>query len=245
MGATALWCVPRSRSTAMERAFHEGGGLEILHEPFLAAYYGPEGTGRALPHYDPAPGAPDTYSGVRAEIEAKAAVGPVLLKDMSYYVAHRLERERDFFLRLTNTFLVRDPAETVPSYARLDPEVTLDEIGHEALWQHVDWLRRETGRRPVVIDSADLVADPEGILRAYCAATGLTFRERMLDWNAPPPDQWQEVAGWHEAVSAASGIEARPAGAIPDTGSLAPHLRGYIDHHAPFYERLRDLRLRP
>src|SRR3712207_7439034 len=35
----ALWAVPRSLSTAFERVFVERDDLEVLHEPFSAAYY--------------------------------------------------------------------------------------------------------------------------------------------------------------------------------------------------------------
>lgn len=36
---TALWAVPRSRSTVFERVFMERGDFEVLHEPFSIAYY--------------------------------------------------------------------------------------------------------------------------------------------------------------------------------------------------------------
>ncbi|MBA2443396.1 MAG: sulfotransferase family protein, partial [Rubrobacter sp.] len=35
----ALWCVPRSISTAFERVFVERDDFEVLHEPFSASYY--------------------------------------------------------------------------------------------------------------------------------------------------------------------------------------------------------------
>ncbi len=35
----ALWCHPRSLSTAFERMVIERGDLEVIHEPFLYLYY--------------------------------------------------------------------------------------------------------------------------------------------------------------------------------------------------------------
>ena len=35
----ALWAVPRSVSTALERVFVERGDFKVFHEPFSASYY--------------------------------------------------------------------------------------------------------------------------------------------------------------------------------------------------------------
>jgi hypothetical protein len=35
----ALWAVPRSVSTALERVFVERGDFKVFHEPFSVSYY--------------------------------------------------------------------------------------------------------------------------------------------------------------------------------------------------------------
>ncbi len=242
----ALWCVPRSRSTAMERLFFGREGLKILHEPFLYRYYVGEAR-RALPHFSPDPTHPTTFEGLRDLILGEARRSTVFFKDMSYYVADHLAAAPDFFLGLTNSFLVRDPAETLLSYHKIDPEVTLEELGHEALCKHALFVADKTGKPPVVIESGDLVADPEGILRAYCRAIDMPFDAEALDWSGAPPKEWQAFAGWHKDVASSSGIAkgSGPSEAERRLLESDDRLRGYVEHHRPFYEKLLEFRLAP
>lgn len=47
-----------------------------------------------------------------------------------------------------------------------------------------DWLERETGRAPFVIDSSDLLKSPEDAMRAFCDHVGYPFEPSMLEWPA-------------------------------------------------------------
>src|SRR5215207_11477502 len=80
----ALWAVPRSVSTALERVFVERGDFKVFHEPFSASYY-----------YSP-----ERRSDRFVGMEAKKEYGhqrilermlaheekPVYFKDMAYHV---------------------------------------------------------------------------------------------------------------------------------------------------------------
>ncbi len=242
----ALWCVPRSRSTAMERIFFGREGLKILHEPFLYLYYVGEAH-RALPHFTPDPEHPVTFEGLRDHILAEAEESAVFFKDMSYYVVHHLAEASEFFDGLTNTFLVRDPAETILSYYKIDPEVTLDELGHEALYRHALFVAEKSGKPPIVVDSGDLVADPEGMLRAYCQAIDMPFQADALDWEGGPPKEWQAFAGWHQDVASSKGIAPGRGPSAEELDLLRndDRLRSYEEHHRPYYEKLQEFRLKP
>ena len=242
----ALWCVPRSRSTAMERVFYEFKDFKILHEPFLYLYYLFE-KHRALPHFDPDPGHPRSFKAIRDWIRGAAGTQPVLFKDMSYYVVDHLARERAFFLELTNTFLIRDPAETVLSFWKVDPDLTLPEIGLESVYRHAMFLAEATGERPIIVDAGDLLANPRGMLMAYCQAIGVPFKPEALAWDAKDPGEWQSVEAWHQDVKATRGI-VRTTDPAPD--ALAhlrenPKLCAYEAHHRTYYEKLLEYRLRP
>ena len=221
----------------------ERGDLTTLHEPFLYLYYVHDARKR-LPHLDVDPRRPVSYEDIRSMILESARSRPVFVKDMCYYVADRIHDDVDFIRRMTSTFLVRDPALAIPSYHRLDPGVTLEEIGYEAQYRCFERIAGVTGRTPVVIDAADLAADPVGTLRAYCRALGLPFIPEALEWNAELPEAWRDVGGWHADLAGSTGIAGprRPDGPGLDA---APHLRDYYEHHAPFYERLRAHRLAP
>ena len=57
MKILALWCHPRSVSTAFERVMRERGDLGVLHEPFMYDYYLNQ-TSRIFADFTPEPGHP-------------------------------------------------------------------------------------------------------------------------------------------------------------------------------------------
>ena len=183
----------------------ERGDFRCHHEPFLYFYYLGQGRG-AFPHFDADPAHPTSYEAIRDMLLGRAEAGPVFVKDMSYYVLQRMVGDEAFARRLTNTFLVRDPARSIASYRRLDASFTLEEVGLEAECRHHRWLTGLLGRPPPVIDASDLQTDPAGTMRAYARAIGAEHRPDSLDWTRPPPQDWGPVAGWHRAVASASGI---------------------------------------
>ena len=77
----ALWCVPRSLSTAFERVFLERDDFEVLHEPFSASYY--RGEDRLSGRYaDEEPRPEHGYESVLAEV-LRPRRRRVFLKDMA------------------------------------------------------------------------------------------------------------------------------------------------------------------
>ena len=221
----------------------ERGDLATLHEPFLYLYYVHDGKKR-LPHLDVDPGRPTSYEAIRSMILETVRTRPVFVKDMCYYIVDHIRDDVEFIRRMTSTFLVRDPAQSIPSYFRLDPGVTLEEIGCEAQYRCFERFAEVTGRTPVLIDAADLAANPAGTLRAYCRALELPFIPEALEWDAELPQAWRDVSGWHADLAGSTGIARRPAAGRPGLDA-APHLRDYYEHHLPFYRRLRAHRLEP
>lgn len=242
----ALWSHPRSMSTAFERTMRARGDLACLHEPFMYDYYINRAK-RQMPHFQAKPDQPQTYEAIRDAILARAESGPVFLKDMSYYVMPHVFDDADFVQRVTHSFLVREPLASILSYVKLDPDVTLEEIGIEAQWQHVERLLAGGGK-PVVVQSEKIQADPAGQMRRYWQAVGLDDKPQALDWGDRPPEDWQQVSGWHQDVMASSSI--RPLDAAAEQKSreefsrlirTMPHLQSYLDHHAAFHQRLAEM----
>ena len=139
-----LWCHPRSMSSALERAMLERGDMATLHEPFLYLYYVHDARKR-LPHLDVDRQRPTSYEGIRAMVLETARTRPVFVKDMCYYIVDHIHDDVEFVQRMTSTFLVRDPAQSIPSYYRLDPGVTLEEIGCEAQYRCFERFAEVTG----------------------------------------------------------------------------------------------------
>ena len=195
----ALWSHPRSMSTAFERIMRARGDLECLHEPFMYDYY-INRSKRQMPHFDAQDDHPRSYDQIRGMILAKAERGPVFFKDMAYYVVPHLLDDAEFAGRISHRFLVRDPRAAIVSYAKLDPQVTREEIGIEAQWQLAAGLMARSGKPPIVIESERLRTDPASQMRKYWGAVGLPEKPDALDWNEPVPKDWEQVSAWHREV---------------------------------------------
>lgn len=224
-----LWTVPRSVSTSFERMMIERGDHTVLDEPFSRAYYyGPE---RRSDRYDetlPRSSAQDVLD----EIEAAAQERPVFVKDMAYQAADLLGP--DLLERFDNSFLVRHPAATLPSYARPWPDFTAEEAGWHHLEQAADTVE-ELGRELVVVDAGTLCADPAGVVGEWCERMGLPHMPEALTWEPGMLPEWELWAEFHRGTAKSTGFEQLDP---PPPAPEEPHLQKIYQHALPVYERL-------
>ncbi|MDX1532502.1 MAG: hypothetical protein R3362_13305, partial [Rhodothermales bacterium] len=160
------------------------------------------------------------------------------------HMAHHLLPEvgRDWLAGLRHAFLIRDPAEMLASLARVLPEPRLEDTG---LPQQVELFERTAagaGAPPPVLDARDVLEDPEGLLRALCAALGVPFDPAMLRW-APGPRPTDGVWGrhWYGTLWRSTGFEPYRPKAEP----MPDRLRPLLDACEPLYRRLYRHRLTP
>jgi hypothetical protein len=230
----ALWSMPRSRSTAFFRMMAERGDFQVLHEPFsnLVEFGRTDVGGR-------------TVRSQRAVVDAirdLAADGPVFFKDTTDERYAAVLSDVDFLRAATHTFLIRHPGETIASYHALNPGVRCDQIGAEYLHEIHRRTAEVTGADPVVLDAADLVADPERVVRAYCLRVGIPHLPHALSWSAGERSEWHPTARWHRDASASTGFTTTPGRYGLDVASH-PVLSEYLRHHLPFYDDLHRGRL--
>lgn len=211
-----MWSGPRTRSTAMMRAWENRPDTAVVDEPLYAFYLSRTGIDD--------PGRDDVLASQptdwRTVIDA-LTVGPVPDDRPIYYQKHMApqllpEVDRDALAGLRHAFLIRHPAEMLASYARVQPSLTMTEIG---LPQQLEIYRRYGGP---VVDTRDLVRAPEPVLRALCAALGVPFSPAMLSWP-PGPRPTDGVWGryWYQSVWRSTGFRPPPAAgavAAPDAG---------------------------
>jgi hypothetical protein len=227
-----LWSVPRSRSTAFFRMMAERGDFDLVHEPFsYLVMYGYTDVGGARVSSEP------------ALIKALLDLPPqVFAKETTGVRYPEVLATPEFLESWTHTFLIRDPRETIPSYLRLEPDARVRSIGFEFLHEIYTAVADHTGRQPVVIDAADLVRDPEGTVKAYCAATGIPFVPEALSWRPAHRPEWQPSRRWHETAAASTGLGGAPSDTAPPPG---PAPARYLRPHLPYYEALHACRLTP
>ena len=204
----ALWAVPRSRSTAFEHMMRVRGDYTCLHEPFGEAWY--QGEDRRCPPQrfgDPTPGL--TFASVWKNLQIRASrADSVFIKEFPHQVTHMCD---DVFLdHFTHSFLIRDPAKTLPSIYDKWQDFELSETGFAEQRTFFDRISDRDGSPPPVIDAEELVADPGGVVAAWCNAVGIPFLADALSWETPSQEahSWYNEGSWHDNLRSSTGLEA-------------------------------------
>ena len=228
----AVWSGPRNISTALMRSWGNRPDCRVVDEP-LYAYYLVE-TGVEHPGRNEVIAAGETsWQAVVADL-----TGPVHGVYYQKHMAHHLipQLPREWISSLNNVLLIRDPAEVVASYIRLRGDVAEEDIG---LVRQKE-LHDQLGGAVPVIDSGDLLRNPEGYLRWLCGHVGVEFTESMLRWRAGPRDSdgvWARY--WYDSVLASTGFEPyrRPRIELSDKAQRT------VQRCRPHYEHLHSVRV--
>nr|VFJ97072.1 MAG: hypothetical protein BECKH772A_GA0070896_101148 [Candidatus Kentron sp. H]VFJ97668.1 MAG: hypothetical protein BECKH772B_GA0070898_101168 [Candidatus Kentron sp. H]VFK02926.1 MAG: hypothetical protein BECKH772C_GA0070978_101088 [Candidatus Kentron sp. H] len=215
---------------------HERDDLDVLSEPFSHLYYFKEKRAKAVA-YSGSDGEPGDYGDIKGKIIHASEHKPVFFKDMCYHCHDHLINDDDFLKSIINTFLIRDPAKSIPSHFNINPNATLDEMGYEKEYNILHKVVSLTGHHPLVIDAQDLIENPRETIKKYCDFLELPFMEDCLSWEAGYKSEWNTWKGWHESVSSSRGIE-RIESTYKEDILNNEKVRYYYDHHFPFYNKL-------
>ena len=230
----AMWSGPRNISTAMMRAFENRADCTVVDEPFYGYYL--QASGIDHPGRDEIIAAMECdWRAVARELTTGACATPVHYQK---HMTHHMLPEVDlgFTGQLLNCFLVREPARMVASYARVRPEFDLLDLGLPQQLRIFRHVSAHTGRKPLVLDASEVLADPRSALGRLCAHAGMVFDERMLSWPAgkrASDGVW--APHWYAAVEASTGFEPPP-GPAP---VLPPRHRRIAQQAKELYAELR------
>ncbi|WP_420333896.1 hypothetical protein [Roseibium sp.] len=240
----ALWAVPRSTSTAFEWMMRQRGDLDCLHEPFGEAWY--QGANPLWPRWQPGdkitPGL--TLESVWEDIRARAEAGPVFIKDFPHYISHMWDEE--FLSHFTHAFLIRDPALTITSMYDRWPDFDSAEVGFPEQRALFDLLHALHGKAPPVIDSNDLLENPDGTVRAFCNAVGIPFMADALTWE-PGADtaqySWWDGGSFHANLRNSTGLRPQKRRYV-ELENAPERVRHVHRRMKPHYDRLHSYRIR-
>jgi len=230
----AMWSGPRNLSTAMMYSFAQRKDFAVWDEPFYGAYLAV--TGRDHPMREQIIAAGEIDPGrVIAEL-----IDPVHAEKPHFYQKHMTQHmidgiDRDWLSKVINVFLIRHPARVISSYVAKLEDPTLADIGFAQQVELFD-LVSDLGQPPIVLDSADIRADPEAVMRKLCKAVGLEFDAAMLKWpkgGNPADGVWG--AHWYGAVHRSTGF----AGAEGPLPELMGDYAALAAAAMPYYQRLQ------
>lgn len=173
-----LWSSPRNVSTAFMYSFAQRSDTLVIDEPLYAHYL--------LQSYVTHPGQEEILESqngdgnqVMAEILKINQPDIVFCKQMTH---HLINMDRHFLSQTYNLIFIRDPKAIIHSYNKVIPNPTIDDIGIKMQHELLTELKLKNAHF-LVIDSADLLRNPEAFLRKLCFTLEISFDKKMLKWE--------------------------------------------------------------
>ncbi len=235
----AMWSGPRNISTAMMRAWENRPDCQVVDEPFYACYLKHSGVVHPMQQEILASQSTDwqeVADSLTADIEGCELF---YQKHMTHHMLDGVNL--DWTRKMRHCFLIRNPAEVIHSYLQKRDSVNSEDIGIQRQHSLYHQITTLTGQDIPIIDSRDVLMNPEGMLRAVCEVLELPFSSNMLEWPAGRRDSdgvW--ASHWYHAVEASTGFKpwSEPE-ALGDESTMQLAME-----NMPFYTRLHNRRLR-
>lgn len=237
----AMWSGPRNLSTAMMYSFAQHPDCEVWDEPFYAAYLKETGLDHPMGAEILQAGDQDPKA-VIAKCTTQGPQGkPVFYqKHMTQHMTPNVDRS--WIIGMTNVFLIRHPARVLASYDKKRGNPTLDDIGFQQQAELIDLVTAHSGTPPIIIDSADIRANPETMLRLLCSEIGIPFHADMLSWpkgGHPQDGVW--APHWYGAVWNSTGF----AGAEGPLPEVSENLQSVLNSALDIYNRIAPHKIAP
>jgi hypothetical protein len=235
----AMWSGPRNISTAMMRAFENRADTAVWDEPFYAFYLKRTGIDHPM-----AEAIIDAHESDFNTVVARCTGSPPDGARIFYqkHMTHHMLDDADlgWLNQLSHCFLIRHPAFVAASYAKKRQSVTAVDLGFRRQADLFDRVADAEAAAPPVLDAADVLADPAGVLSALCRRLAIPFDAAMLHW--PPGARASDgVWGkhWYGAVEKSTEFAAPPSAEVEPVGEW----QTVVDACMPHYERLCGYRL--
>lgn len=227
---------PRNISTAIMYSFAQRSDTEVIDEPFYAHYLTVTdakhpGKEEVLQTMEPDP------ERVKQQVIFKDYTKPVVFfKDMAH---HLIQMDLSFLNQLTNIFLIRDPRLLIISLAKVIENPVMRDVGIENEWHLYQKLK---DGKAVVLDSEELLKNPQKVLTELCRQVEIPFGEAMLQWKAGPrPEDGVWAKYWYKNVHATTGFKP----VVTDRNATIPDkLVPLLEECMPYYEKLKSLAIK-
>lgn len=235
----AMWSGPRNISTAMMRSWENRADTIVIDEPFYAHYL--SNTDYDHPGRDTIIAAYETDWQVVVEQLLRPLPDNIAIfyqKHMTHHILPHIEKE--WLLDLTNCFLIRDPRRMLLSYAKVIPDMNIEQTGLPQQLELFNYIREQTGTIPPVLSAKDVLCNPHYALKRLCDAIAVPFDDAMLSWRAGKRESdglWAQY--WYASVEKSTGFMAYQADDTP----VPEHLRDLLAECQTLYQEIAQYRL--
>lgn len=205
----AMWSGPRNISTAMMRSWENRADSVVIDEPFYGPFLATSGENH------PMKAAVIANQGQEYEKVLNKLLAPQADSVRIFYQKHMAHHmlDMDFvnhhlIAPFRHAFLIRDPKDVVRSYVRKYPDITPEALGYGRQVKIFNQVKQITNQQPPVIESVDVLNQPEKTLQTLCAALEVPFDEAMLQW----PPGYRDSDGvwashWYNRVIESTGFK--------------------------------------
>jgi len=224
---------PRNISTALMYSFAQREDTKVIDEPFYAYYLDHTG----IDH----PGREETLKSMSVipsvilegihHLNEKNEI--VFIKNMAH---HHIGLDWSYLCEWQNVFLIRDPKQLIASFAQVIPNPTLQDIGLKEESTLLDHVLENGEHKPIVIDSNNILSDPDKGIKSLCQKLGITFDHNMLQWTPGPiPEDGSWAMHWYKNVHQSTGFAKQKT----SERSLPRNCEELYYNALPYYEKLR------
>lgn len=177
----ACWSGPRNISTALMRSWSSRKDTFVIDEPFYAYYLNK--TKLKHPMYKEIL---KKYSSEYEEI-VNNLLGSIPEQKKIFYQKHMSHHllnlnNIEWIKKCQNCILIRHPKEVINSYSKKNVLKSINELGYPQQFRIIELLKK-SGAEFSVIDSSELLQNPEKILKKWCEKIDVEFDKSMLSWE--------------------------------------------------------------
>ena len=237
----AMWSGPRNLSTAMMRSFENRKDTLVFDEPFYAHYL----SVTELNH----PGRDqilDFQSTNWDEVVEKCR-NTSFQKESLCYQKHMAQHNLQGFdiswiKDVQNCILIRDPKYVIASYGKKLPIQDERHLGYIQQAEIIEFLEKENGITPPIIDADDILKNPESMMKKLCKALDIIFYPSMLQWPSGTRSS-DGVWGvyWYEEVYDSTGFKPYTKKEVNIDQKLANVYEKCRKHYDTFYDKRMKL----
>ncbi len=225
---------PRNLSTALMYSFAQRADMTVLDEPFYGFYL----QNASLKNEHPSQKVILQTMELKEEkvvegINFISKKKHVFVKGMAH---HYLTETPNFILDWENVILIRHPKKLIASFSKVIHTPTLNDIGIKKASELFLFLKKNH-KTPLIIDSDELLKNPESYLKKLCGLLDIPFSEKMLSWKKggiPEDGIWAKH--WYGNVHNSEGFAIQKSSSQP----LPKHLEPLLEKALVYYETLKN-----
>jgi len=235
-----MWSGPRSISTAMMRSFENRPDTFVSDEPFYAHYLSE--TGEDHPYCKKIILKGETnWDKIAANITGDIPNGKQIW--FQKHMAHHNLPGKDlkWIDEIRNILLIRNPKEVILSYTKKNEIKNILQLGYFQQIELFILLKESIFGTPIIIDSRDVLRDPERMLKELCSRLDIPFYKEMLIWPVGRRESdgiWGKY--WYGRVERSSGFHKY----VEKTDPLPSKLDRIFEICMEYYQQLYQHRMR-